>query len=168
MEIYFDAHSIELLLNGKRIGKKKCRACKAAFQVVYAAGTLEAIAYDKKGREIARNQLKSASGELRLRVVPEENEIKTGEIAYVAVDIADMSGIVESNTDVKLKLTVENGILLGFGSARPKTEERYLDGSFTTWYGQAQAVVRASRPGKLTVRVSGGGMIGSGEINVIE
>ena len=44
--------------------------------------------------------------------------------------------------DRKLVLTVENGECLGFGSANPRTEESFLTGTYTTYYGSAMAVIR--------------------------
>jgi len=63
--------------------------------------------------------------------------------------------IVESNADTNLSVTVEGGELLAFGSANPRTAESYLSGSFTTYYGKAQAVVRAEKAGTLAITVKG-------------
>ena len=68
----------------------------------------------------------------------------------------DVKGIIESNADRKLSVAVEGGELLGFGSANPRTEERFDSGSYTTFYGRAMAVVRAGQGGSVTVKVSGG------------
>ncbi|MDR2483426.1 MAG: hypothetical protein LBD08_07340, partial [Treponema sp.] len=67
-------------------------------------------------------------------------------------------GVVESNADTKLSAVVEGGELLALGSANPRTAESYLSGSFTAYYGRAQAVVRAGRPGTLTITVRGEGL----------
>ena len=50
----------------------------------------------------------------------------------------------------------ENGELLAFGSANPRTEECYDSGSFTTYYGQALAVVRAGKSGSTVISVTDG------------
>lgn len=54
-------------------------------------------------------------------------------------------------------VTVEGGELLAFGSANPRIGECYDSGSFTTYYGRAQAVVRAKEYTTVTVTVSGDG-----------
>ncbi|GHV06550.1 hypothetical protein FACS189485_15260 [Spirochaetia bacterium] len=57
---------------------------------------------------------------------------------------------------------------MAFGSANPRTEECYLSGSFTTYYGRSQAVVRAALPGTLTITARGKDMPeAQGYINVI-
>ena len=69
------------------------------------------------------------------------------------MEIVGENGVVESNADQKLTVTVEGGELLGFGSANPCHEEQYHTGVFTTYYGRALAVVRKTRE-SMTVTVS--------------
>ncbi|MCM1025398.1 MAG: DUF4982 domain-containing protein [Roseburia sp.] len=142
VEVYSDAASVELLLNGKSLGKKKIKECKAIFKTKYAPGTLTAVAYMADGRELARHELTSATGEAAIALKPEATAAKAGEVVYVPVELVDGNGIVESNADRKLNVTVTGGELLGFGSANPCHEEQYHTGSFTTYYGRALAVVR--------------------------
>jgi beta-galactosidase len=49
------------------------------------------------------------------------------------------------------------GVLAGFGSAAPATEESYLDDVHTTFDGRALAVVRPTRPGRITVTATAAG-----------
>lgn len=156
VEVYADAAAVELLLNGESLGKKKVKGCKATFKIKYAPGTLTAVAYDAGGRELSRNELKSASGSIRLLAEPEETTVKADDIVYIPVSLVGENGVVERNVDCKLTVTVENGELLAFGSANPRTEERYDSGSFTTYYGRALAIVRAGQMGTVTLSVTDG------------
>lgn len=156
VEVYADAAAVELLLNGSSLGKKKVRNCKATFKTKYAPGTLTAVAYDDGGRELSRNELKSAIGDLRLLVEPEEAVVQADNIIYIPVSLVGENGVVEHNADRKLTVTVENGDILAFGSANPRTEEGYDSGSFTTYYGRALAVVRAGDSGSAVVSVTDG------------
>ncbi len=158
VEIYADAESVELIRNGKRLGSQKIKDFKAVFKTKYESGKLEAITYDGNGKELSRNELNSAKGKINIKVIPEENTVKCGNIVYLTVSLVGDNGIVESNADTKLKITVENGELLAFGSANPRTEEDYLSGSFTTYYGRAQAIVRTKSEGLLGVTVTGNSM----------
>lgn len=155
VEVYFDAARIELFLNGKSLGKKKVKQCRAIFKIAYKKGTLEAAAYNAAGEEIGRSRLVSAEGKRKIVLTPEEAAIKTGDIVYVKVDVKGQNGITESNADDKIQVTVEGGELLGFGSANPRTEERYDRGVFTTFYGQALAVVRATQSGTIKITANG-------------
>ncbi|MBQ8996134.1 MAG: DUF4982 domain-containing protein, partial [Oscillospiraceae bacterium] len=151
-EVFFHCTKIELYQNSKKVGSAKMKGSKATFKLKYEPGTLEAIAYDESGNEIARNVLVSCVGTVGLQLIPEEKEVKTGEILYVDINVADSHGTVESNHDVKVKLSVENGELLAFGSANPCTEEDLHSGECTTYYGRALAIVKAGSVGTLKVK----------------
>lgn len=166
IEVYSDAAAVALLLNGKCIGKKKLRECRAIFKTKYADGTLCAVAYDADGRELARTALSSASGACSIVLKPEKSTVRAGELVYVPVTLAGENGVVESNADRKLCVTVTGGELLAFGSANPCTEEAYHTGSFTTYYGRALAVVRAGSAGTVVVEATDGSIRASARISV--
>ena len=159
------AHAIRLELNGRVVGEERVRQCVAKFKLAYQPGTLEAIALDAAGCEVGRDMLQSATGALRLRIDVEPNAIALdaqpcsaeGDIVYVQVAIVGENGIVESNADALVHAAVEGGVLLGFGSACPATEERYDAGSFATYRGRAQAIIRcaSSREARLVVEGPG-------------
>ncbi len=167
IEVYFDAEKIELWLNGDKIGSKKVKGCRAIFTAKYTRGNLVAVAFDAAGREIGRTVLTNAA-EAGICISPEKETVKPGEVVYVPVLIADRNGIVESNADRKLSVSVTGGELLAFGSANPRTEERYDAGEFTTYYGRALAVVRAGEAGAVTVTVTDGTETKSAEIGIEE
>lgn len=147
VEVYADADAVELILNDKSLGKKKLKAYKAVFKTKYEQGTLVAIAYDAHGHETGRSYLTSATGKLRVSVAPEETVVSPGDIVYVNVDIVGENGVVESNADAPVHITVDGGELLAYGSANPCTEEQFHTGNYTTWYGRSLAVVRAGTRG---------------------
>lgn len=164
VEVYSDAHAVEMLVNGKSLGKKKIKECKAIFKTRYASGKIEAVAYDAGGRELLRSELNSATGKLSICAQPEKASAAIGEIVYVPVTLRGENGVVEANADKKLTVTVEGGELLGFGSANPCTEEQYHTGSFTTYYGRALAIVRVL--GNTTITVTDGKETAKAEIAV--
>lgn len=164
VEVYSGAHAVELLVNGKSLGKKKIKECKAIFKTRYASGKIEAVAYDAGGRELLRSELNSATGKLSICAQPEKTSAAIGKIVYVPVTLQGENGVVEANADKKLTVTVEGGELLGFGSANPCTEEQYHTGSFTTYYGRALAIVRVQ--GNTTITVTDGKETAKAEIAV--
>lgn len=166
VEVYADATTVELLLNGKSLGKKKIKDCKAIFKTKYAPGTLTAVAYDAGGQELSRNELKSAIGSIRLVAEPEETAVKAGDIVYIPISLVGQNGVLERNADCKLTAAVENGELLAFGSANPRTEERYDSGNFTTYYGCAMAIVRAEQEGTVTLSVTDGKQTATAAVDV--
>lgn len=169
VEIYADAASVELLLNGKSLGKKKIKAYKAIFKTKYQPGILQAVAYDVNGTVIGKQELISADGETTLAIRPEENTVKVDELVYVPICLEGKNGVVESNADTGIRVTVEGGTLLGFGSAVPKTLENYYDGYFHTYYGRALAVVKVGAEKCLKVKaVSDNGLQAEAEVLVTE
>ncbi|MBP5236192.1 MAG: glycoside hydrolase family 2 protein, partial [Clostridia bacterium] len=82
VEVYTDAESVELKLNGKTLGTKKVRDCKATFKVKYAPSTMTAIAGGKSSKLIS-------AGEAAIAVRPETTEAKPSEILYIPIAIAD-------------------------------------------------------------------------------
>ena len=154
VEVYADAASVKLALDGKVIGKKKIRDCRAVFSTKYVPGRLTAVAYDEQENEIGRDTLVSAGNDVA-PVLKIENKmtVKAGDVFSVNVAMRDNKGIVESNADEELQLSVAGGELLAFGSAIPRTEERFDSGSYSTWYGRAMAVIRAGKAGKMTITV---------------
>jgi hypothetical protein len=158
VEVYADADHAELLLNNRRISRKKIKDYKAIFKTRYRSGVLTAVAYNRNNEELSRTSLNSASGKLRIRILPENKTAKPGELVYVDVSIVGENDVVESNVDTKLIVTLNGGELLAFGSANPRTEENYNDGSFTTYYGRSQAVLRMKQPGTMLITIQGEGL----------
>ncbi len=142
VEVFTDAALVELYINGKKVGKSKVKNCKATFKTKYQSGKIEAIAYDAGGRELLRSELNSATGKISICVTPEKTVAAAGEVVYVPVSLQGENGVVEHNADRKLTVSVEGGELLAFGSANPRTEENFDEGTYTTYYGKALAAVR--------------------------
>ncbi len=166
VEVFTDRAVIELLVNGQSLGKKKVKECKAIFKTKYESGKIEAVAYDASGREVSRSDLVSATGKTGIVAAPEVETAKSGDVVYVNVAIVGENGVVESNADRKLTVTVEGGELLAFGSANPRTEERFDEGTYTTYYGVALAAVRVN--GNTTVTVTDGKETAKATITVAE
>ncbi len=167
VEVYAQADSVELKLNGKSLGRRKIKDSQAKFKIRYAPGTLTAIAYDAGGREIGQNQLASATGSFRLVAHPEKETVRPGEILYVPIAVEGENGVVESNADRTVTVCAEGGELLAFGSANPCTKEEYHTGTFTTYYGRALAIVRAGQE-KVVLTVRDGETDTTVEIPVVQ
>ena len=153
-EVFTDGARVDLYQNGKKVKSAKVKEDRAVFKLNYVPGELEAVAFDANGKQLGRNKLVSASGDLKLVLRPEEDQVKKGDIVYVAVNVEDENGIVESNADRSVKLEVEGGELLAFGSANPRTTEDLFTGEYSTYYGRAMAIIRADRKGSIKVKAA--------------
>lgn len=155
VEVYSDKGTqAELFVNGKFVGKQPLDKYKAVFETKYEPDTVKAVVYDQNGNAVGENQLTSSTGDVRVVPSAEVSTAKPGEVAYIDVNLLGSNGVVESNADRRLKVTVENGELLGFGSANPKTTESFVTGTYTTYYGCALAAVRCGKSGKVTFHVT--------------
>ena len=141
VEVFCSAPVVELRLNGRSISRKRPHDCICRWRVPYDPGELVATALTARGEELGRTVLRSA-GPAQVRLTPEVTRAFPGELVFVEVALADERGTVEHNDDRALTAHVTGGELLAFGSARPRTEERFDAGRYTTYFGRAQAVLR--------------------------
>jgi len=157
VEVYARAHSVELLVNGRSVGKKALKHdCVARFRCTYEDGTAEAVSYDAGGKELGRCVLRTASPETTLRAVPEEMSVQPGGLCHIRLQYTDENGILKPLERGILSVEVSGGKLLGLGSACPYSELGYCGAKTDTYYGQALAVVRAGNDGPVELTVTDG------------
>ncbi|MBO7419224.1 MAG: DUF4982 domain-containing protein [Bacteroidaceae bacterium] len=161
VEVFTSAPKAKLYINDKLIGEQEVKDYVASFDVTYEPGTLKAVT--DGGEQI----LTSATGKASISIEPEPlysivngqwstvNDYKAGEVVFVNINLVGENGIVESKADRKLKVTVEGGELLGFGSQQLITEDCFTTGEYSTYYGQSQAAVRSLTPGTVKIHVTG-------------
>lgn len=170
IEVYSIGNEIELWQDGISLGKKKLVDCRTEYSTTYEAGYLEVVSFDKNGTEIGRNFLRSAEEETILSVEPEEKMIKADgeDLAYVTINLTDIEGNLKMTMDKKITVSVEGaGTLLALGSANPITEDAYDAGTYTSWHGQVQAIIRATKQtGRIKVKAKADGL-GTAEAEIL-
>ena len=154
VEVYARAAQVELFINGKSVGKKNVKKCRANFNTTYEDGEITAVSYDANGKEINRYSLQTAEKETILQVRPEEKSVKPEGLAFVQLQYTDAKGVWKPMEKHNLKVTVENGILKGLGSPAPYVKGNYTDDTVATYYGEAMAVVQADGNGPVKVTVT--------------
>ena len=168
VEVYARAAQVELLLNGKSVGKQSMKNnCLFTFRVPYENGTLEAVAYDASGKEMGRCALKTAEAETVLQAVPEGTQVKPGHLCFIRLQYADAQGIVKPAERGLLDVTVEGGKLVGLGSACPFYELDYRGSKADTYYGEALAIVEAGSEGTVTLTATDGKLTASTSISIV-
>lgn len=165
VEVYTSAKKVKLFLNDQLIGEQEIKDYLATFDVTYQPGTLKAVSIDANGKEYEQT-LTSATGQVKVSIEPEKNSYKTGELAFVNIDLVGENGIVESKADRELTVTIEGGELLGFGSQALITEASFHDGKYPTYYGQSQAIIRSFKPGTVKIHVTGEGVEANGQLTI--
>lgn len=148
IDVYSTDDHVELLINGRSLGRKAAGARNGyvtRFRTPYEKGELVAIGY-RGAVEVSRSTLRSA-GKATLRLTPESERITPDgqDLAYVWVEIADSSGMVEMLDDDEVVITVDGPAeLIGLGSAATATDESFTDARHTTWRGRALAILRST------------------------
>lgn len=167
--VYSAADAVELLLNGRSLGRRpvgRDHACTAVFRVHYEPGELVAVAY-RDGREVARSALRTAGEDRRLTLTRESREpTADGRLVFVRARIEDGAGIVAPVTGVPLSATVTGARLAGLGSADPTSPFGFVSGFTGTHHGEALAVIDTlAASGDATIRVVSDGY-GEAELTI--
>lgn len=146
-DVYTDAASVEVLVNGQSAGRADTQEYLASVPIVYEPGEITAIGYDADGNELYRTSLKSAdTASLRLTASADRTQIRAGGEDFVWIDfsVRDRNGILNALPDYEMTLSVEgSGILEGFGSTNPKAVVSYKCPRQMTYQGRAYAVIRS-------------------------
>ena len=156
VEVYARAHSVELILNGKSVAKKRVNrgGCRTLFDIPYESGELVAVSYDESGKEIGRSSLKTAEEDTKLSLLPDEATVKPGGLAFIRLEYTDYNGIWKPMERHSLSVKVSNGSLVGLGNACPYKKGSFGSHTTETFFGDALAVVRANGSDDMTVTVT--------------
>lgn len=158
VEVYAHADEVELLVNGNSAGRAavgESHPFVATIDTTYTPGEVTVVAY-RNGSETGRCSLVSASGPVQLDVQVDRAQIDATDrdLAFVDVALVDAAGTVHGE-DRAVTVTVEGpGVLQGFGSGNPCTEETFGAPTHDTYHGRALAVIRPTGAGTITVTVS--------------
>ncbi len=150
IEVFSNAHEVELLLNGQTLGRKSAGMEKlytAVFDITYQPGELEAVNYTD-GVETGRMQLQTAGDSLKLEVEADRTQLKAdgADLSYLMLSLTDDKGIVNMSGTLPVTVIVEGpAVLQGFGSADPYGTENFFDTTRTTFDGKVLAVVRSMK-----------------------
>lgn len=158
VDVYADADEVELFINGVSVGKKAVGEklpYVATFQVVYQPGEIRAVAV-KNGISAEQILYTAGKSDLSVRAESEKIDVLTG-VGYVDISFRDEKGILDPCTTATVSVSVEGGILQGFGSTDAESDENFTGNTFKTYRGRLLAVVRALEPGQVNVSVQADG-----------
>jgi beta-galactosidase len=153
VEVYTKAYKVVLLQDGKPCAvSTKSKNARFRFKINYRPGELRAVACDRSGFVLAETALVTAGGETVLSAFPEDVSVALdGGLCYVRLAFTDSKGKVKPLVRGDIKVSVQNGTLLGLGNGCPYNERGYLSDVTETYYGEALAVIKPSGAGTVTV-----------------
>lgn len=162
VEVFADAASVRLKLNGTEIATKPVTKYKAYFKLPYQPGTLTAETLDEQGMVISSHSLTTADEETVLTAKPEKKVLRANnqDLCYLPIEFTDKAGNLKPYIEQRVEITMDGAATLaGFGSALCKTDEVFDKNYHNSYRGRCLAVLRAgSIPGTATVTIRSTGM----------
>ena len=159
--IYTNGDEVELLLNGKSLGRKanpidnaKLRNQIRWGEIDYKPGKLEAVAY-KNGKVIARHALETTSKPAKIIAEPDNAEWKADgmDLQHVKLTVVDGKGrrVYNYNDELQFSVTGDASIV-AVTNGDIATDEIATQQHIRLWQGQAVVILRSGRqPSKVTL-----------------
>lgn len=123
---YTNCEEVELLLNGKSIGKQKAVPyTKLIWGLVYKPGKLEARGY-KGGKLVIRDIIETTTAPSQIELVSDCNMLKADgcDVAVIRVAIKDAKGRVVPTANNLVTFSIEGpGKIIGTGNGNPSSHE---------------------------------------------
>ena len=138
--------------------------CRVIFKTAYLPGELRAIALDESGREMGSDTLITAGDKTVLRLEPERLACRPGEMVYLRMCYTDENGEIKPLERRPVTVSAENGEVMGTANGCTYFRGNYAQDTVPTYFGEAQAVVRAGDAGTLRVTVTDGEQTAQAEI----
>jgi len=171
VEVYSNCDEVELLLNGKSLGRQKMNRRNrfiAGWEVIYEPGALMARGY-KAGKMVETSELKTAGKPSRIKLTADRTEIKAGgqDLSYITVEILDDAGVRNPKADNLIKFKIEGpGEILSVGSSNPVSRESYKRPFRKAYQGRCVVIVKSGKePGLIRLKAEADGLKG-GEITI--
>ncbi len=172
VRIASNASCVELVVNGKSLGKKQIDHAHGTvltgdYITEYEAGEITAIAYDNEGKEIARQTRHSFgdSASLVLDVYEPERKLTAGigDMAFIEVSAIDKDGYPVENANDLVSVSVSGaGWLAGLDNGDSTDTDEYK-GNFKRLFSGKMLILAAvgNEPGEIKVSVSSEGLKGA-------
>ena len=159
--VYTNADEVELLLNGKSLGRKenpkdsKKRNKIAWSNVIYHSGKLQAVAY-KNGKVVARHQLETTGKPVKLIAEPDNSNWKADgqDLQHIRITAVDAKGRRVLLAADELKFSVDGDArIVAVSNGDINSNELNVTDHRTLYQGSALVILRAgSTPSKITLQ----------------
>lgn len=161
---YTNADEVELLLNGKSLGRKqnpkdnpKLRNQIRWEGITYAEGRLEAVAYNN-GKVVARHKIETTGKAVRLIATLEDTSWKADgtDLMHVRIEAVDSKGRRVPMAQDELKFEVEGDAhIVAVSSGNHNSDELNVTDHRCLYNGSALVILRAGKtPSTVTLKTS--------------
>ena len=161
---YTNADEVELILNGKKLGRKqnpkndpKLRNQIKWDSIQYADGKLLAIAYNG-GKEVARHQIETTGKAVKLSVTAEDNTWKADgtDLMHIRIQAVDSKGHRVPMAQDELHFSVEgDASIVAVTNGDINSEELNVQDHRRLYNGSAMVILRSGKsPSKITLKTN--------------
>ncbi len=156
LEIYSPGDEVEVICNGKSLGKKvtgKEVDFITYFDAIYEPGKLTAVSYENS-IEVGRMDLETVDN--NHEIVMKVEDTKGKELIYIPIEIQDSKGNLATEDIVILEVAVEGGAdVIGFGSGNPKTLYNYNGTKTEIFQGRALLILKKNnKENKIRIKLT--------------
>ena len=159
--VYTNAEEVELLLNGKSLGRKqnptdaKHRNLISWGKIDYQKGKLEAVAY-KGGKAVARHALETTGKAVKIIAEPDNSNWKADgtDLQHIRLTAVDSKGRCVATYNDELQFEVEgNAQIVAVTNGDINSEELNVTNHRRLWQGSCMVILRAgTSPSKVLLK----------------
>jgi hypothetical protein len=159
---YGNCQAVELFVNGASQGRQTLSVLgHVAWNVSYAAGTLQAIGYNN-GVAVLTNTVVTTGAPAAVALIPDRSTILDDgrDVSVVTVAVLDAQGNVVPTAANNITFSISGGAIIGVGNGNPTSHEAdkasYQRAVFN---GFAQVIVQSTnQPGSITLTATATGL----------
>ncbi|MEI9973948.1 MAG: DUF4982 domain-containing protein [Ignavibacteriota bacterium] len=173
---YSNGEEVELFLNGKSLGRKKCLSepveipvgdniskdhkystkYRLLWQVPYQAGVLKAVAY-QGGKQVAVDEIHTAGAPAKVKLIVDRKAIQADgeDLSFLTVRIEDKDGNVVPEADNLVRFNVTGaGSIAAVDNGNAATVESFQAHERKAFNGLALLIVRSQSGHKGAIHVT--------------
>ena len=166
VHVYTSGDEVELFLNGTSLGRKRKGQYEYRLRwndVVYAPGTLQAVAY-KDGKPWAKDEVTTTGLAAKLTAVADRAVITADrrDLSYVTVTVVDKDSRMVPRSKNLVHFSLNGpGEIVAVDNGDATSLEPLIAKQMKAYNGLCLAIVRATGPGAITLTASADGLTGA-------
>jgi beta-galactosidase len=182
---YTNCNIVELFLNGRSLGEKRYEFpaqgtsggwntyalpvvqattmdLHLGWDVPYQAGVLRAVGRHRDRSACAEDSVRSAGAPAAIRLVADRDTVTSvpGDVAQVSFEVVDAAGTVVPTDSSLVRLSVQGGEIVAVETADLQDHDPYRSDRRRAFEGRGLVILRAARPGTLTLTAAANGLRG--------
>lgn len=167
VNVMTNAAEVELLLNGRFLGRKKVdqadhTQCMPCWRVPFEKGELTARAYDAAGNLLCEDSRRTFGDSRRIVLEAEDASLLADghDMTFLTISTVDANGIPVANAADRMQVHVSgSGVLMGLDNGDSDERDPFKGSSMRLFSGKLLAMVGATNePGDICIEVSATGL----------